>query len=437
MLMAAGRSLGQDPSDTKPSELEKSAQAFVKLLEKGEFKKATKDFDATMKEKMPPDKLEEVWKGLIQQVGPFKKQGGTRTQKVQGYDIVFVTCEFEKQTLVTRVVFNKDKQIAGLFFQAKKEAAADYRAPAYVKRDLFHEQDLVVNAGDWPLPATLTVPNGDGPWPVAILVHGSGPQDRDETIGPNKPFRDLAWGLASRGVAVLRYEKRTKAHPARMAKEAEKLTTKEEVIDDVLAAVELVRKTPAIDPKRVYIIGHSLGGMCIPRIGTLDSNLAGLVALGGSTRPLEDVVVEQLDYILSLGDLSEQEKKETKDIRDKAADIRNRIKEGAALPAKLPLGFTAAYITHLHSYNPTEVAKQLKQPMLILQGGRDYQVTMQDFEGWRQALVSHKNVTFKLYPNLNHLFAEGTGKAKPSEYEREGHVSAEVITDIADWIKRS
>jgi hypothetical protein len=283
MVLASGRCLGQDQSETKPSELEKSAQAFVKLLEKGEFKKATKDFDATMKDKMPPDKLEEVWKGLIQQVGAFKKQGGTRSQKVQGYDIVFVACEFEKQTLETRVVFNKEKQIAGLFFQPKKEAAAAYQAPAYVKRDSFHEQDLVVNAGDWPLPATLTVPNGEGPCAVAILVHGSGPQDRDETIGPNKPFRDLAWGLASRGVAVLRYEKRTKAHSTRMAKEVDKLTTKEEVVDDVLAAVALVRTTPGIDSKRVYIIGHSLGGMCIPRIGTLDSNLAGLVAPNGST----------------------------------------------------------------------------------------------------------------------------------------------------------
>jgi dienelactone hydrolase len=107
-----------------------------------------------------------------------------------------------------------------------------------------------------------------------VLVHGSGPQDRDETIGPNKPFRDLAWGLASQGIAVLRYEKRTKKHAMKLVLIKNTITVKQETIDDALAAVALLRKTERIDPNRIFVLGHSLGGMLIPRIGARDPDVA-------------------------------------------------------------------------------------------------------------------------------------------------------------------
>jgi dienelactone hydrolase len=435
VLVLPGRVLTQQAQEPKLSDLEKAAKAFVKLLEKGEFKKATQDFDATMKEKMPADKLEGVWKDLIQDVGAFKRQGSTRTEKVKEYTIIHVTCDFEMGTLETRVVFDKDKQIAGLFFGPKKKAAAEHQPPAYVKRDSFRERELTVNVGDWPLPATLSEPTGNGPWPAVVLVHGSGPQDRDETIGPNKPFRDLAWGLASNGIAVLRYVKRTKEHTNRCRADKDKITIKEEVIDDALAAVALLRKTERIDPKRIFVVGHSLGGMCVPRIGAQDPSIAGLISLAGSTRSLEDTVVDQFNYILSLNEVSDEQKKRIEELRDKCIEMQKQLHSGGELPAKLPLGFTATYLVNLHQYNPAQSAKSVKQPMLILQGERDYQVTLADFDGWKKALAARKDVTFKTYPKLNHLFMEGVGKARPSEYEKEGYVTGEVVEDIARWIK--
>jgi dienelactone hydrolase len=104
----------------------------------------------------------------------------------------------------------------------------------------------------------------------------------------------------------------------------------------------------------------------------------------------------------------------------------------------MPMGIPAGYWLYLNNYHQTEVAAQLKTSMLILQGERDYQVTMVDFGLWKKALVKNADVTFKSYPKLNHLFIEGEGPAKstPSEYEVPSHVAGYVINDIADWIAK-
>src|SRR5215471_14652653 len=154
--------------------------------------------------------------------------------------------------------------------------------------------------GEWILPGTLSVPKGEGPFAAVVLVHGSGPNDRDETIGPNKPFRDLAWGLASQGIVVLRYDKRTKVYPEKMRELVSTLTVKEEVIDDALNAVSLLRGIPGVNPQRIVVLGHSLGGYLLPRIGAADRGIAGLIMLAGMCRPFEDAILDQFSYIYSL-----------------------------------------------------------------------------------------------------------------------------------------
>ncbi len=90
----------------------------------------------------------------------------------------------------------------------------------------------------------------------------------------------------------------------------------------------------------------------------------------------------------------------------------------------------------LRDFDQVGTARTYKKPMLILQGERDYQVTTEDFAGWKKALAGRPNVTLRSYPKLNHLFMEGEGKAKPAEYEKPGHVAEEVINDLANWIKK-
>jgi hypothetical protein len=267
-----------------------------------------------------------------------------------------------------------------------------------------------------------------------VLVHGSGPSDRDQTVGLVKPFRDLAWGLASQGIAVLRYEKRTKQYASRFTPEVvAKLTSREETTDDALAAADLLRQTEGIDPARIYVLGHSLGGYLLPRIAAADPQIAGLVVMAGPTRPLEDVILEQFTYLLGLDGISAEEQGQLDGL---AAQV-NRIKDPnltAAAANTLLLGAPAGYWLDLRGYNPAEAARGLKQPMLILQGGRDYQVTSVDFGGWKSGLASRSDVQLKLYPDLNHLFVAGEGKSTPAEYEDEGHVAEQVVTDIAEWI---
>ena len=281
------------------------------------------------------------------------------------------------------------------------------------------------------------MPAGDGPFPALVLLHGSGPNDRDENILGNRPFRDLAWGLSSRGIAVLRYDKRTKVHKEKMAALEKTLTVKEEVIDDALAAAAFLRQHEAIDPKRIFVLGHSLGGTVAPRIAQQDEKIAGLVIMAGATRPLEDLILEQFTYIYALdGPISDKNKAELNKLKKQVARVKDEKLAKDTSAAELPLNVPASYWLDLRANPPAEGAKNIKQPMLILQGERDYQVTMEDFAGWKKALGERKNVTLKSYPTLNHLFMEGEGKSKPAEYQKVGHVAGVVIDDIAEWVKK-
>jgi dienelactone hydrolase len=327
--------------------------------------------------------------------------------------------------------------VEGLFFAESKSSSAteEWTSPAYTNSSSFQEKEVTVGSGEWALPGTLTLPKGNGPFPAVVLVHGSGPNDRDESVGPNKPFRDLAWGLASQGVAVLRYEKRTRQYAEKMADMIDQITVKEETIEDALLAVDLLRHTDGIDPQHIYVLGHSLGGMLFPRIGLLDLGIAGFLSMAGAARPLEDVVIDQVTYLANLdGTVSAEEKAQLEQVQKQVNQVKDPNLSKAILSTDLPLGIPAAYWLDLRGYQPAQAAKDLQRPILILQGGRDYQVTEADFNLWKKALDGLNGVEFKFFPALNHLFIEGEGKSTPAEYEKPGHVAEEVVNDIAKWI---
>jgi dienelactone hydrolase len=424
---------GQYKSPFPKEELISKAKEFVQALEKGDYEKSVKDFDETMTKLVSPEKMKQVWEAVLKQVGKLKQQKGIRTESIPDYDIVYVTCEFEKATLDVKVVFNKKRQIAGQFFTP---TPVPYKSPEYADQNSFTETDVEFGKQGWKLPGTLSIPKGDGPFPAVILVHGSGPNDRDESVGANKPFKDLAWGLASKNIAVLRYDKRTKVYGKKMASQKDTpLTVYEECIEDAVYAAELLLRTEKIDQEKIFILGHSLGGTLIPRIAPLESHCAGFIIMAGATRPIEDLYIEQVTYIFMLdGKLSKEEEEKLKETEADVQKIKNLTQADLNDKKEKILGAYPEYWLSLKGYDPAETAKGIQRPLLILQGGRDYQVTKKDYENWEKALSSQNNVAFKLYPSLNHLFISGEGPSSPSEYLQPGHVDETVIKDIADWI---
>ena len=347
--------------NTKPkvTGVEALAKEFIQLLTNGDFSKAAENFDGAMKKAAPPENLRQVWDSLVTQYGQFEKQLDRRIKTILIYKAIIVTCQFEKAIVDLQVTYNTSKEISG-FHILSTRSKNSYQVPDYIKSKSFSEQEIKVGSGQWSLPGTLTLPRGQGPFPVVVLVHGSGPHDQDETVGANKPFRDLAYGLADKGVAVLRYEKRTKAFPLQTTALANTLTVKEETIDDSLAAVALLRNTDKIDLGKIFVIGHSLGGYVIPKIGKLDSKIAGFIIMAGSARPLEDVALEQLNYIFSIdGVITNDEKANLEKLKDQIAKVKDPKLSPTSPAIELPFGIPAAYWLDLRGYQPAEMAKEL------------------------------------------------------------------------------
>jgi dienelactone hydrolase len=423
----------QQPGDSQDTAA--TAQKIIHELGAGEFSKVEALYDERMGAALPPGKLAESWPNLIQQEGAFDSILDTQTIHVQGLDVVKLVCKFANATLDATVAFDPDGKIAGLGFRPHQDTETPWNLPPYAKPSSFTEQPLTLVNGKFELPGTLTMPKGDGPFPAVVLVHGSGPHDQDETIGPNKALKDLAVGLASHGIAVFRYVKRTEKYGDRSTDDPAKLTVEDETISDARAAVALVAKQPKINPKQVFLVGHSLGAYLAPRIATGDADIAGIAMLGANTKPIEQIVVDQIRYLSSKGGLpADQAEKQIQDADAGAKQIEDpNLKPGDQVDFVGSRTF-GAYWLDLRNYNPVKAAAQLKIPILILQGGRDYQVTEANFEDWSKALSRRRNVTLRSFPDLNHLFMPGQGLSTPTEYGTPNHVAEDVIDVIATWI---
>jgi len=378
--------------------------------------------------------LAAAWDGVIGQYGAFGSIERAEQEEKDGLQVIYLTTVFARGKLTLTLVFDSNGRVVS-FTATPPEARESWKPPEYAKADSFTERAVTITTGLWQLPGTLTIPSGAGPFSGVVLVHGSGPNDQDESIGPNKTFKDLAWGLASRGVVVLRYEKRTHKYGAKSSADPATLTVADETIDDARSAVALLAATQGIDPKRICVLGHSLGGYIAPRIATGNTKIAGLVLLAGNTRPVEDLVVEQVRYGVSLGGkVTPEGQKQIEAVDKEMGEWRNPDLKPGMTVHLLGSPVPASYVLDLRGYKPGETAAVLKIPILVLQGERDIQVRTADFEGWKKALSGHANASFKLYPALNHLFMPGTGPSSGSEYQKPNHVPKEVIDDIAAWI---
>ena len=384
-------------------------------------------FDENMKKKVSLADMQQVWANHLRTYGAFDyyKTDITLTAK-DGYQIADVPCIFKNGSATLRLTLNTKGEISGFFITDNAAASNSMQL----------ENDIEVTFGseEYPISGSLTLPDGDGPFPAVILVHGSGPSDRNEQIGPNLPFMDLAEQLSAQGIAVLRYDKRTYLYANQLAQRTD-ITVQDETIDDVVYALEYLKTVKSVNAEQIYIAGHSLGGYLMPRIAAQTPDAAGYVLLAAAARPLEDLILEQTEYILSLEKGLDDASKEKllKQTQDMVTAIKALTPDDSYAAEQLG-GTPASYWLDLQNYDPITEVQNSNKPFLVLQGGRDYQVTKTDYDLWQSAFDQYSDVHFRFYDNLNHLFMSGTGKSIPDEYQQKNTVDTAVGNDIASFV---
>ena len=371
------------------------------------------------------DALERYWWGLYGQYGDFEGIGNVAVDD----GAATVPLRFANGTERATVEVDEG-HIAGISF------SPDYEVPDYVDRDTFTERDVTIDAGDVHLPGVLAVPDGDGPVPGVVLVHGHGIHDPDGTAGSTKILNDLAWGLASDGFATLRYEKRLHEHEVT----ADAYTLDAVVTDDAVCAVDTLADVDAVASDEVVVAGHSQGGMCAPRIADRHGDVAGVVLLDPPADPIVDPDdLGWLRYSMAIdGELSEEQKAELEARRE----TFRRIADADFEPDETILGMPGVWHLSHHDCDPVATASGLDVPAFVLKTGRAdeeiqpelHEFRRQEYEQWQTAELPEGSRT-DCYATVDHYFQDGPTPVTPTCLYFGGNVAEFVVDDIAAWIR--
>lgn len=430
----------EETKEAKETVSDFDAKAYFDILLNGSAEDLENNYTYTdeLKSQLEVQGGFEVLQQSLKTLGELKAMEDVIVSCGDNFETYSVPCRFEVQNVNLTVSIDSEGRIQGIFTleytgNGQKEDGATLPS-GLSEIDL----NLPVSGHEgWSLPGTLTLPSGDGPFPVVVLVHGSGNNDRDETILKNKPFRDIAWGLAQKGIAVYRYDKRTCVYSKEMAADP-RLTLDDETVADAAGAVELLKKQGQIDSERIFVLGHSLGGGALPRIHhTLEEqglSAEGYIFLAAPARPLAAMMREQYEFLASINPAqSEAQKDQLTEIYESLDQIEHNLD---SLDPNTPvLGAYPAYWKDVQTYDPVETASSITEPCLVLQGEEDYQVTLEDYGLWQTAYGESENWTFKTYTGLTHLFMNGEKSQGSQAYMKAQTVDARVIEDIAAFIK--
>ena len=421
----------QAQQNTPPpgTETERAQQMLTEIAHVSNIGLVYAQFSDQLKVTITQAQLGGLWIHSVGQYGAFNRVFDVQADAAN--HIVTETLLFAKGPVDAVITFDATTElVTGIqFVPSTNPAAMPVPTPGY---DQSTFTETRVHVGKYNLPGELTMPNGSGPFPAVVLISGAGPNDMDATIGRNKPFRDLAWGLAAQGIASVRFDKST--HIPVGAFDLTHLTVQAEYVDDGVAAIDLLRQTDGIDPARVFILGHGQGSYLLPRIAEADPNAAGLILAAGEALPIPQETLRRLRYVASLAPAGATEDPTIAEMEAEANKIDTLTADS---PADQPVfNEPPSYWLDLQGYDPVALAATLPQPILVLQGGRDYQATLaDDYPVWQKGLVDHPDTTFKTYTDLNHIFVTGAGMSTPSEYNQPGNVAQTVIDDIAAWVK--
>lgn len=270
---------------------------------------------------------------------------------------------------------------------------------------------------------------GKKKYPAVVLVGGFGPLDRDETVGRSKPIHDIAVGLAMRGTASLRYDK--PGHSAHGRPSAASATVEEETIDIAVAAAALVRTQPEIDPDNVFLLGHSEGGEMAPFILAKAPELRGAILMASPGRTPQEFLPDQLAAGLRMRGIPEQQ------IELRVIAVKKQltaIQQGAETPAAL-LNMPAGFWRSLMEHNNVIALRDVRVPVLVLQGERDGQLSRKDFDLLTAAVPKDK-LESQYFNGLDHIFAPAPEGGNGSEILIGTHVAGQVIDRISAWLEK-
>ncbi|WP_327092100.1 lysophospholipase [Nonomuraea sp. NBC_01738] len=386
----------------------------IELARAGRFTEITDLCAPELRALAGPETLRAAWASCE----PVTAVGEPVTERLDD-DLVSVTIRMTTGQGEIDVIMavGTDGNLHGLRFAPVTEPWA---APPYADQDSFDERDVSFGG----VAGTVSVPRPAGQRgqvPGVVLLGGGGPFDRDGTSGANKPLKDLAWGLASRGVAAARFDKLTPG-----------ATVTEEYVPPAVAAVRMLRAEPGVDPGRVFVLGHSMGGKVAPRVAVAEPDVAGLVIMAGDTQPMHEAAVRVARYLVSL-DPAMTALAET--VARQAAAVADPALSSTTPASELLFGWGGEYWLDLRGYDPVGTAATVDRPMLILQGGRDYQVTVEgDLAGWRAGLGHRQDVELRVHEADDHLFFPGEGPSTPASYAPPQHVDPAVVEGIAGWL---
>ncbi|MBX3278477.1 MAG: alpha/beta fold hydrolase [Acidobacteria bacterium] len=295
-------------------------------------------------------------------------------------------------------------------------------------------EEVAFQNGDVSLAGTLTIPKGGGKrFPAALIISGSGSQDRDGNPGALSFYKLIAEKLSAAGVAVLRHDDRGAGRSA-MPKTP---TTYRDLINDSKAAVQYLRSRSEIDPDRIVLVGHSEGGTTATIIAAEDPKIAAITLLAGAILAnFEQLLLEQTIYQQAL------ERPINPQDREKFPQIVRwliaRIAEAkAGRPDASPTDLREYLRQHL-ALDRAETFKQIRCPVLILQGERDALVLAHHAVAAAQALADagNKQVTLRIFPNLSHIFTPASLDPGVAA-EKKNEISPEVLETIQKWIAES
>lgn len=429
MLMTALTAAAETPNAFAD---EKEAEAFIQTLF-GEHPETLDGQVPLTAQMLQAISMYGGWKGmalsLTSALGTPVRIGPAYAGVLQGYQTWYVPCEMTALS-VDLLLVTEQGTLAGIS-TGPYTGLPEENDCAFESVSL----DVPVPALKGQLPGTLTLPEGDGPFPAVILVHGSGPNDRDETLMNLKPFRDLAEALPAYGIAVYRYDKRTYTYSRETARDT-RMTLMEETVKDAVSAAEMLARQEQIDPDRIFLLGHSLGGTAIPAIAEALEGTAvragGYILMAASPRPLQELMREQYDFLYALSPELTAEQQAEKDWIYSELD---RFEDLDALSdSDSILGVSLPYWRWLAAYDMIAASEQITVPCLILQGEEDYQVSMKDFELLRECLGNRADRHFISYPGLTHALTAGLKSEASTAYLRNEQVDRQVIQDIADFI---